>query len=177
MIRRAIRADVESISAIYNEAISEGGFTGDLDPLSIENRLAWFSDHQDPYAIFVKTLERSVVGYVALSPYRKGRRAFSETCEISYYLSSEHRGRGIGKELVSHAIDYAEREEFTMIVAVILASNQRSMDLLLKFGFSVSGRLPKAAKIDGEYVDHIYLSRCLDSRSLQARNAMDREAD
>ena len=83
MIRKAIPADIESIATIYNEAIREGGFTGDLEPLSIENRQAWYRDHQDPYAIFVTVLDDSVVGYAALSPYRQGRNAFSQTCEIS----------------------------------------------------------------------------------------------
>jgi len=55
MIRRATLADLESITVIYNEAILEGGFTGDLKPLSIENRRAWFFDHEDRYSIFVKS--------------------------------------------------------------------------------------------------------------------------
>ena len=33
--------------------------------------------------------------------------------------------------------------------------------MLIKFGFTISGRLPNAAKINAEYVDHLYLSRCL----------------
>jgi RimJ/RimL family protein N-acetyltransferase len=43
---------------------------------------------------------------------------------------------------------------------MILECNQRSIDLLLEFGFSISGRLPNAAKINGEYFDHVYLSCC-----------------
>jgi len=158
MIRRATLADLENITAIYNEVILEGGFTGDLKPLSVESRRAWFFDHQDRYSIFVKCLGNSLIGYASLSPYRNGRNAFIETCEISYFLASQHRGLGFGKELIGHAIDRAGHSGFRLIVAMILQCNQRSIDLLLEFGFSISGRFSKAAKINGEYFDHVFLS-------------------
>jgi L-amino acid N-acyltransferase YncA len=158
MIRRATLADLENITAIYNEVILEGGFTGDLKPLSVESRRAWFFDHQERYSIFVKSVGDSLVGYASLSPYRNGRNAFNETCEISYYLAGQHRGRGFGKELIGHAIERAGHSGFRLIVAMILQCNQRSIDLLLEFGFSISGRFPNAAKINGEYLDHVFLS-------------------
>lgn len=161
MVRQATPADIERITAIYNETIAEGGWTGDLDPLPVENRGAWFRDHAAPYAIFVKEQDGLVVGYVALSPYRKGRKAFSGTCEINYYLASAYRGRGFGKALIDHAIEQATHDGFHMMVAIILASNKRSIELLMRRGFAPAGRVPEAAKIDGTYCDHVYLSRRL----------------
>ena len=161
MIREATAADIERITAIYNETIAEGGWTGDLDPLPVENRQAWLRDHRAPYAVFVQELDGQVVGYVALSPYRKGRKAFGGTCEINYYLSRACRGRGFGKALIDYAVGQAGRRGFHLIVAIILASNQRSIDLLGRRGFAIAGRLPEAARIDGTYCDHIYLARRL----------------
>ena len=161
MIRQATAADIARITAIYNETIAEGGWTGDLDPLPEENRRAWFLDHQAPYAVFVGEQDGLVVGYVALSPYRKGRKAFGGTCEINYYLARQSRGREFGKALIDHAIDQAAAAGFHLMVAIVLASNQRSIDLLVQRGFAVSGRLPEAARIDGTYCDHVYLARRL----------------
>jgi L-amino acid N-acyltransferase YncA len=161
MIRSATPADIEATTAIYNEAILEGGFTGDLEPLSIENRRAWYSDHQAPYAIFVMELDGSVIGYAAISPYRKGRGAFSETCEISYYVLKQYRSRGFGRRLIDHAMAYAEQSGFRIVVAFILECNQRSVDVLTRIGFSIRGRLPNAASINDERFDHIYLYRSI----------------
>ncbi|MBX9776760.1 MAG: GNAT family N-acetyltransferase [Xanthobacteraceae bacterium] len=161
MIRSATLTDIESITDIYNEAILEGGLTGDLEPLSADNRLEWYLGHQERYTIFVKVVDAAVVGYVAISPYRKGRDAFSEICEISYYVARKFRGRGLGKELVLHAIEYARRSDFASMLAMVLGCNQRSIDFLIGFGFSVLGRLPNAARIDGEHVDHVYLTRSI----------------
>jgi L-amino acid N-acyltransferase YncA len=159
MIRVATLADVDRIASIYNEAVLEGKLTGDLEPLSIENRRAWFLDHQERYAVFVAVEADRVVGYAAISPYRNGRQVFSETCEVSYYFARAHRGRGLGATLIDHAIAYAVDSGFRLIVALILECNRRSVDLLVKRGFSISGRLPQAARIDGDRVDHLYLSR------------------
>ena len=161
MIRQATPADIERITAIYNDAIAEGGWTGDLDLLSVRNRHAWFLDHAAPYGIFVKEQDGLVVGYVALPPYRKGRKAFGDTCEINYYLASAYRGRSFGKALIDHAIEQAMRAGFHVMVAIILANNQSSIELLVQRGFALVGRVPEAAKIDGTYCDHVYLSRRL----------------
>ena len=37
MIRNATLDDVEAITAIYNDAILEGGFSGYVQPLSVKN--------------------------------------------------------------------------------------------------------------------------------------------
>ena len=158
MIRSATLEDIQDIARIYNEAIVEGNYTGDLVPLCIENRISWFREHQDDHRIFVMELDGIVIGYVALSAYRKGRQAFSRTCEISYYLSSGQRGRGLGKQLVQHALQYARSAGFFLVVAIILGSNTRSMNMLAGIGFVETGRLPKAAIIDGIQIDHVYLS-------------------
>ena len=161
MIRTAIPTDIESITAIYNEAIQEGGYSGYLEPLSVENRRAWLAGHPHPFAVLVKTVDGAVAGYVALSPYRGGRGAFRETCEISYYFGSRYRGLGLGKETILYAIEQAGLSGFLVMVAMILASNTRSINVLERNGFSISGRIPNGAKINGAYVDHLYLSRDL----------------
>jgi phosphinothricin acetyltransferase len=159
MIRTATLADVDRIAAIYNEAVLEGKLTGDLEPLSTENRHAWLIAHRDPHAVFVAVEADCVVGYAAISPYRNGRQVFSETCELSYYFARAHRGRGLGTALIDHAMGYAVDAGFRLIVALILECNQRSVDVLTRRGFSISGRMPQAANIGGDRFDHLYLSR------------------
>jgi L-amino acid N-acyltransferase YncA len=166
MIRLATPADVDSIAAIYNEAVLEGKLTGDLEPLSIENRRVWLLGHEDRYAVFVVVEAGRVVGYAAISPYRNGRQVFDETCELSYYFAGAHRGRGLGTKVIDHAVEHAVNSGFRLIVALILECNRRSVDMLANRGFSISGRLPQAARIDGEHFDHLYLSRLVVPESI-----------
>jgi L-amino acid N-acyltransferase len=159
MIRDAVPDDLPAITNIGNEAIREGGLVGQLEPLSIDARRAWFANHHGRYGVFVKVVDGAVVGYSALSPYRSGRSAFDEVCEISYFLAGSDRGRGYGRELITHAMERAGRAGFRMMVAIALDCNRRSVGILHKYGFAESGRIPGAAKIGDAYVDHLYLSR------------------
>jgi phosphinothricin acetyltransferase len=159
MIRDAEPTDIASLTAIYNEVIGEGGLTGDLEPVTIEQRQAWLAAHQGRFPIMVKVVDGAVVGYASLSPYRGGRSAFAETCELSYFLARRHRGRGLGRELIDHAIRRAGDLGFRLLVAIALDCNRRSLDILHRYGFVEVGRIPGAAKIGGAAVDHLYLSR------------------
>jgi phosphinothricin acetyltransferase len=161
MIRDALPDDVPAITEIYNEAIREGGLTGQLEPLSLDDRRTWFALHRGRYGVYVKVVDGAVVGYSALSPYRGGRGAFDETVEISYFLAGGHRGCGYGRELITHAMERAGGAGFRLMVAIALGCNSRSVDILVKYGFDICGRVPGAARIGGQYVDHLYLARAV----------------
>lgn len=44
-LRDAVEADLPAIVAIYNATIAGRVVTADLEPVSIESRLAWFRAH------------------------------------------------------------------------------------------------------------------------------------
>lgn len=56
---------------------------------------------------------------------------------------------------------YARQSGFRIVLAFILDCNRRSIDLLIGLDFSIRGRLPNAANINEEHVDHVYLVRSL----------------
>jgi len=161
MIRPALPTDLPTITAIYNDAILEGGFTGDLTAVSLASRQTWLAEHQDNYGVFVVEPAGEVMGYVSVSPYRKGRQAFATTCEVSYYVARGSRGQGLGKALLHHGLAHAQNAGFAVAVAILLGGNARSIALLQRFGFAESGRIQHAACIFGQYIDHVYMSRLL----------------
>ncbi|MES2207658.1 MAG: N-acetyltransferase family protein [Pseudomonadota bacterium] len=158
MIRQAVYEDIPALTSLYNGIIAEGGFTGNLTPVSIESRTAWFEKYKDKYAIFVKEINDQIVGYLTLSPYREGREAFNEVSEISYFLANDFRGKGLGKTLLEFGMRYAKEVEFRIIVAFLWAQNTRSYALLKQFGFCESGRIMQAGKVQNAYLDHVVMS-------------------
>lgn len=160
MIRTATIDDLSSIVAIYNEAVEQRFATADLEPVTVEQRSAWFHEH-DPASlpVYVAERERIPVGWCSLSAYRPGRAALRRTAEISYYVSTAARGRGVGTALVQHAIDQAPRLGKHVLFGILLEKNTVSVGLLKKCGFELWGRLPDAALIDGELVSHVYYGR------------------
>lgn len=146
--RLARAEDLPRLVEIYNRVIEEGGFTGDLEPYSVEERRAWFDAHQHaPFQIHVVELGPEVVGYFYFSPWRNGRAAFRRVAEVSYYLDEKVRGRGIGRYLLGEAQRIARESGIRDLLAILLEVNTGSRVLLEKHGFAQVGELPQIAEL------------------------------
>ncbi len=149
--RDATLNDLQQIVRIYNEAIEEGGFTADLEPFTIQEKEAWFNEVSLlPYFIQVVEIEKEVVGYFYIAPWRKGRKALSKTAEISLYLKKSFRTKGLGKQMLTKAVYLAKRNGLEHLMAILLDINQRSEQLLLSQDFIKAGHLSNIANINSD---------------------------
>ena len=159
-IRIANIADLERITEIYNQAVLSKFETADTVEFESKDRMDWFYSHpQDTYPIFVYELNGAVVGWVSISPYRRGRKALRFTAEISYYVHTDFKHKGIGSKLVKCVLDNAETLNFKTLFAIILDKNIASINLLKKLGFAEWGHMPDVADFDGEECGHVYYGR------------------
>ena len=156
-IRIARQEDLPVINTIYNQAVRQRFSTAHLEPVSLEERKAWFVLH-DParFPVFVATLDGEVVGWVSLGPYREDRQALAHVAEVSYYVDEEKHGLGYGSALLEFAINQAADFGFSVLIAILLDKNPASIGLLEKYGFQEWGRMPEIARIDGQKADHLY---------------------
>jgi L-amino acid N-acyltransferase YncA len=160
VIRTATYSDLPAIVAIYNEAVHQRFATADLEPVAVDQRARWFSEHDAAsLPIYVAERDGAVVGWCSLSAYRPGRAALRGTAEISYYVRADWRGRGVGTALIHHAIQDAPRLGKQVLFGILLERNTASINLMQKCGFELWGRLPDVASIDGELVSHVYYGR------------------
>ncbi len=153
--RTAEPQDLAAIVEIYNQAIAIHS-TGHLDPLSEDDQRQWFEDHASDYPILVAAVDDTVVGWASFSSYRSGRGAFRHTAEISYYVDAAHRRQGVASELIARSIERCAALGFKTLVAILLADNQASITLLVKFGFERWAHLPDIADFDGREVGHVF---------------------
>jgi len=160
IIRLAQQDDLPALVEIYNQAIQTKQSTGDLQPVTVDDRLTWFHAHPpEKYPIFAAEMDGQVAGWCSLSAYRQGRGAFRHTAEISYYISFAHHRRGIGSALVEHALSACPALQIRHVFAIVLENNQASLRLLKKMGFEKWGYLPQVADFDGKEVGHLYYGR------------------
>ena len=159
MITKAQEKHLQQIDAIYNQAVRDGLRTAHTQPLSREEREAWFRRHDNElYPIFVWLEDQSVKGWLSVSPYRSGRDALDEVVEISYYVDYGNHGKGIASELMRYGIAYCKKNKFRILVAILISGNDESVGLLKKFGFKESGRIQRAVHYKDIYRDHVYMS-------------------
>lgn len=162
MIRVARLPDLDEIVSIYNQAVEDRFATADLRSVTADERRDWFRDH-DPtqFPIYVYEVGGTLEGWCSLSAYRRGREALLGTAEVSYYVRRSARGRGVGSALVRHAVGEATRIGKRVLFGILLERNTASIRLMERCGFSLWGRLPEVALIDGELVAHLYYGRKL----------------
>ena len=160
ILRNALESDLPGIVAIYNQAIRERFCTGDTEPVTVEGRRDWFGQHSAGiYPIYVAEEGSALLGWCSLSPYRPGRGALRTTAEISYYIDTPHRGKGIGSQLVKHALSEAPGLNFTHLLAILMDVNKPSIRLLEKFGFQQWGFLPGVARFGSSVCGQLIYGR------------------
>lgn len=150
LIRLGEINDLASIVDIYNQAIKSRCATGDLDQFKLEDRIDWFKKFDpDKFPIYVAEVNKKVVGYCSISPYRTGRRAMASVAEISYYLDYAYHRKGIGTALIKHAIADCRRIGKKSLLAILLDINNPSIALLEKLNFKQWGYFPGIVEIEG----------------------------
>jgi L-amino acid N-acyltransferase YncA len=146
--RLATLADLPKIVDIYNATIPSRQVTADLEPVSVESRVAWFQDHQpDTRPLWVVEVDEQVVAWLSFSSFY-GRSAYNGTAEVSLYVDESVRRTGVGAYLLQEAIAFAPQLNLDRLLAFIFGHNEPSLILFNKFGFEYWGTLPGVAKLD-----------------------------
>lgn len=148
-IRLIEESDIEDITKIYNQIIETKISTAHVTPVTAKDRMAWYQDHKSSrYPIYVAEIDNKVIGWILLSPYRKGREALKCTAEISYFIHQKYQRKGIGTKLVAYILKKSKELNFKNLFAIVLERNIGSIILLKKFDFVQWGFLPNVAEFD-----------------------------
>ncbi len=144
-----------AVRAIYEAGIATGDATLEQSAPDWET---WDAGHR-PDCRFVAVDREHVLGWVALAPV-SGRRVYEGVAWISVYVSTGAQGRGIGRALLTEAIDASEAAGIWTLQAGILAENAASLAVHRRVGFrrvGVQQRLGRDAH--GRWRDRILLER------------------
>ena len=107
-IRPATAADIPAITAIYDQAVSHGTASFELEPpdaAEMARRRQALVDAGFPY--LVAEADGAVAGYAYAGPYRP-RPAYRWSVEDSVYVAPSLHRRGIGAALLARLVGEAE---------------------------------------------------------------------
>lgn len=159
IIEDAKLQDLEAIVSIYNETIASRMVTADLEPVSVESRMPWFHDHTPDFRpLWVMKSEGKIIAWLSFQSFY-GRAAYYSTAEISIYITTDYRSKGIGSLLLEHAISYCPQINVNNVLGFVFAHNEPSLLLLRKHGFEQWAYLPQVAVLDGIERDLVILGR------------------
>ena len=103
-------------------------------------------------------LNSEMLGWTALSPV-SSRCVYAGVAEVSVYVATNARGKGIGEMLLNELIKQSESNEIWTLQSGIFAENQNSIKLHEKCGFRIVGYREKIGKKDGVWKDNVLMER------------------
>ena len=141
LIRRAERADLAAIVQLRREWTREEH--GDIaDPDFEENLAAWFGREWSRRIMWLAEVGGRPVGMMNLAIYERMPRPGRALSRWGYlgnvFVFAAYRNRGIGSQLVSAALSYADQNGF---VRVVLSPTERSIPLYERAGFGPADAL------------------------------------
>ena len=158
-IRNATRADLPAIVEIYNSIIPGRMVTADLEPITVESRVNWLDTH-DPARrpIWVLEDEAEIVAWLSFDTFY-ARAAYDGTAMVAIYVAERKRGAGIGRMLLTTAIQRAPSLGIRVLLGYIFAHNEPSLRLFTKFGFERWAHLPGVTRLDGVDRDVVIMGK------------------
>jgi len=161
MIRPATAQDVPAIRAIYNHVVATSTAVFNEHPVSLEDRLAWFSARQDAgYPVLVADIAGEVAGYASYGAFRAGT-GYRFAAEHSVHIRPDSQGRGLGTELVSALFPLAQAQGLHVLVAGIDAGNRGSIRLHERLGFVQTGLMREVGRTFDRWLDLALMQRFL----------------
>lgn len=149
--------DWPSIKAIYLEGIATGHATF-VTACGIPSGTDWFSKKIPQSILKAANGMGQVLAWGALQGISSACN-YAGVAEISVYVAAAARGQGVGSQIVSALVDFAESNNIWTLQASIFPENEGSMKLHEKHGFVKIGRRQAIGKLNGVWRDEFLLER------------------
>ncbi|MFA5103077.1 MAG: N-acetyltransferase family protein [Candidatus Thermoplasmatota archaeon] len=151
-IRKAHEKDLPMITEIYNDAIKTTTATFDTTPKTIEEQRLWFQDHGTKNPLMVAEQDDRIIAWGALSRW-SDRCAYTDTAEVSLYVTEPYQGKGIGTRLLTQLLEEGRRQGLHAVLARITEGNTPSVSLHESLGFFPIGVMKEVGVKFGKRLD------------------------
>jgi len=156
-----------AVREIYREGIATGNATFETEVPDWEKwdsshrkdcRLTALEPFEDDGEIVVPLDKVRVLGWAALSPV-SSRRVYAGVAEVSVYVASAARGRGVGRALLGALVQESEAQGIWTLQAGIFPENKASIALHESCGFQKIGVRRRIGKLGDTWRDVVLLER------------------
>jgi L-amino acid N-acyltransferase YncA len=157
-----------AVRAIYSEGIATGNATFETELPEWEK---WDNSHrQDCRLVAVESINpvaddlvtpidtATILGWAALSPVST-RPVYRGVAEVSVYVATAARGKGIGKALLVSLVKESEASGIWTLQAGVFPENVASIALHKSCGFREVGIRRRIGKLDAVWRDVLLLER------------------
>ena len=159
VIRSASYEDLPAIVEIYNEGGVATTASYDIEPVTLEERAAWFERLRNQgHPVLVLEENGRVVGFASYGSFRD-KAAYLHTVEHSVYVAEGSRSNGVGRMLLCALLDHARGRGVHVMLGVLDADNMASRAFHKSLGFIESAVLPEVGRKFGRWLDVVFVTR------------------
>jgi L-amino acid N-acyltransferase YncA len=146
--------DYPAIAEIYLQGIATGHATFQTEAPEWD---AWNKSHLS-FCRLAAFENKEMLGWAVLSPV-SSRCVYGGVAEVSIYVASSARGKGIGKMLFAQLIKESEENGLWTLQSGIFPENIASIKLHEDMGFRKIGYREKIGKMNGVWWDNLIMER------------------
>lgn len=153
-IRQACRADEAFLLPIHLAT-----WTADVSPGSTPDPSQAFLDEDTALPdVLVAEDDGTVIGYVRLNQPGPLPSHAHVLVINGLAVAPAHQGKGVGRQLLTAAMEQAQRRGARKLSLRVLAPNAPARRLYEDFGFVVEGVSTKEFLLNGRYVDDVFMA-------------------
>jgi len=159
-IRDATTADLPAILAIYNDVVANTTAIYDERASTLEERQDWFKARRaKDFPVLVGELNGEVVGFSTFGEWRS-RWGYRFTVEHSVHVRADHRGKGLGRQLIEVLFPRAAAMNVHMMIAHIDSAAAASLRLHEKLGFELVGTFHEVGQMkSGQWLSVVAMQK------------------
>jgi len=154
IINTITKDDWSSVSQIFREGIATQNATFET---SVPEWEIWDKSHLRECRL-IGRIEDTIVGWATISPITN-RCVYGGVVEISVYITSKYRGKGVGKAMLNRLIQESEECGIWTLQAGIFPENISSIKFHKTCGFRIVGLRERIGKLNGIWRDVMLLER------------------
>jgi len=144
-IRAATASDAADLRAIYKPIVEETAISFETETPSEAEFAKRIVTYGESHAWLVAESEDRLAGYAYGSPHRP-RAAYRYSAEVSAYVHSAFRGKGVGRQLYERLFGVLAGRGFHYAFAGITLPNPASVGLHEAVGFIKIGVFPEVGR-------------------------------
>ncbi|AZA84566.1 N-acetyltransferase family protein [Chryseobacterium indologenes] len=142
------------IAEIYRQGLETGNATFET---SVPNWEDWDKSKLE-HSRFAAVIDNIIVGWAALSAV-SDRCVYGGVAEVSIYISNDHKGKGIGKALMTKLITESEIHGIWTLQSGMFPENEAPIALHKSTGFRIIGHREKIGKLGDTWRDTVIMER------------------
>lgn len=164
LVECSFERHADAILAIFNEAIVNSTALYDYQPRTPQSMVGWFEAKRKGLfpVVGIEDEEGKLLAFGSYGTFRAWP-AYKYTVEHSVYVHKEHRGQGLGRQVLQALIARARQQQLHVLVAAIDASNTGSIALHQGLGFQHVGTLPQVGFKFERWLDLAFYQLLLDT--------------